>query len=99
MKYLLTALAVTVAALALAVGAFGASGEIAQIKHATLHLEQTGMKPFMLERADIPRIKHTTLHLEQTGMKPFMLERAGIPRIKHATLHLEQAGMKFWVGS
>ena len=68
MKYLLTALAVTIAALALAVGAFGTSGQIAQIEHATLHLEQTGNKPFMLERADL-RIRHATQHWEQIGMK------------------------------
>ena len=95
MKYLLAALAVTVAALVLAVGAFGASGEIPGINHATQHLEQIGMKPFMLDRADIPRINHATQHLEQTGMKPFMLDLIQ----EHETQHLEQAGMKHWVSS
>ena len=97
MKYLLSALAVTAAALVLAVGAFGARGEIAQIKHATQHLEQTGNKPFMLERADILLLRHTTQHLEQIGNKPFMLERADL-RIRHVTQHEEQIGNKYWVG-
>lgn len=44
MKYLLTALAVAVGALALAAGAPSATGDSPRTEHAALHLEQHGPK-------------------------------------------------------
>jgi hypothetical protein len=63
MKYLLTVLAVAVAALALAAGTLSATGEAAQLKHATMHVEQLGPKYLT------PQVKHATMHLEQLGPK------------------------------
>jgi hypothetical protein len=75
MKYLTTALAVAVGALALAAGAFGATGssplgaETLKSEHAALHLEQVGPKYLTLERAETLKSEHAALHLEQVGPK------------------------------
>ena len=69
MRPLLTALSVVVAALALAAGAFSATGKILETEHAALHLEQIGPKYLTMERAEIRQTAHAALHLEQIGPK------------------------------
>lgn len=69
MKSLLIALAVFVAALALAAGAFSANGRILETEHQGVHLEQIGPKYLSMERAQILQTQHAALHLEQIGPK------------------------------
>ncbi len=69
MKSLLIALSAVVAALALAAGAFSATGKVLETEHAGVHLEQVGPKYLALERAGIVQTEHAGVHLEQIGPK------------------------------